>query len=69
MLPRQVLVAHVCNPSSSEGRDQEDCSLRPALANSSGEHKRRAGRVAQVEHQPSKCEALSSNPNTTKKES
>jgi hypothetical protein len=25
-------VAHICNPSYSGGRDQEDCGLRPALA-------------------------------------
>jgi hypothetical protein len=30
----QVLVAHACNPSYSGGRDQ-DCSLKPAQANSS----------------------------------
>jgi hypothetical protein len=29
-----VLVAHNCNPSYSGSRDQEDHSLRPALANS-----------------------------------
>jgi hypothetical protein len=29
-----VLVAHTCNPSYSAGRDQEDCSLKPAQANS-----------------------------------
>jgi hypothetical protein len=28
-------VAHVCNPSYSWGRDQEDCSSEPAWANSS----------------------------------
>jgi hypothetical protein len=28
-------VAHACNPSYSEGRDQEDHSLKPAQANSS----------------------------------
>jgi hypothetical protein len=28
-------VAHAYNPSYSEGRDQEDCSLKPAQANSS----------------------------------
>jgi hypothetical protein len=27
-------VAHAYNPSNSGGRDQEDCGLRPALANS-----------------------------------
>jgi hypothetical protein len=26
----QVLVAHGCNPSYLEGRDQEDCSSKPA---------------------------------------
>jgi hypothetical protein len=31
----QALVAHTCNPSYSGGRDQEDHSLKPALANSS----------------------------------
>jgi hypothetical protein len=28
-------VAHVCNPSYSGGRDQEDCGLKSAQANSS----------------------------------
>jgi hypothetical protein len=27
----QVLVAHICIPSYSDGRDQEDCGLKPAL--------------------------------------
>jgi hypothetical protein len=50
-------MAHTCNPSYSGGRDQEDHSLKPALANSSRDpilkkpishtHKR-AGGVAQV---------------------
>jgi hypothetical protein len=31
----QALVAHTCNPSYSRGRDQEDCSSKSALANSS----------------------------------
>jgi hypothetical protein len=31
----QVLVAHACNPSYSEGRDQKDCDSKPARANSS----------------------------------
>jgi hypothetical protein len=30
-----VQVAHACNPSYSRDRDQEDCSLKPAGANSS----------------------------------
>jgi hypothetical protein len=48
------LVDHACNPSYSGGRDQEDPSLKPAQANSSGDpiskktlHKKRAGGVAQ----------------------
>jgi hypothetical protein len=31
----QVLVAHICNPSYSGGRDQVDHGLKPAQANSS----------------------------------
>jgi hypothetical protein len=31
----QVLVAHICNPSYSGGRAQENHSLKPAPANSS----------------------------------
>jgi hypothetical protein len=27
-------VAHICNPSSWGGRDQEDCSLKPAHSKS-----------------------------------
>jgi hypothetical protein len=30
-----VPVAHACNPSYSEGRDQEDCGSKPAWANNS----------------------------------
>jgi hypothetical protein len=30
-----ALVAHPCNPSYSRSRDQEDCSSKPAQANSS----------------------------------
>jgi hypothetical protein len=30
-----VLVAHTCNPSYSEGRDQEDCGSKPAQGYSS----------------------------------
>jgi hypothetical protein len=30
-----VPVAHTCNPSYSGSRDQEDCGLKPAWANSS----------------------------------
>jgi hypothetical protein len=31
----QAAVVHVCKASYSGGRDEEDCSSRPALANSS----------------------------------
>jgi hypothetical protein len=48
-------MAHACNPSYSGGRDQENCSLKPAQANSSRDPilknpitKNWAGRVAQV---------------------
>jgi hypothetical protein len=63
-----VPVAHVCNPSYSGGRDQEDRGSRPAQANSLQDpiskipNKTRAGRVAQVRKRlPSMHEALSSN--------
>jgi hypothetical protein len=35
MESHRVPVAHVCNPSYSVGRDQENLSLKPAWANSS----------------------------------
>jgi hypothetical protein len=48
--------AHACNPSYSGGKDQEDCGLKPAQANSSARPylekpftKNRAGGVAQGE--------------------
>jgi hypothetical protein len=48
-------VAHACNPSYSGGRDQEDCSSKPAWANSLKDpiwkkknHKKRVCGVAQV---------------------
>jgi hypothetical protein len=50
-----VPVAHACNPSFSGCRDQEDCSSKPAWANSSQDPIskipiiKRAGRVAQGE--------------------
>jgi hypothetical protein len=31
-VPGWVLVAHLCNPSSSGGTDQEDCSSKPDRA-------------------------------------
>jgi hypothetical protein len=61
-----VLVAHACNPSYSEGRDQEDCGSKPAWANSSRDpilkkkpsKKERTGGVAQgvgPEFKPQYC--------------
>jgi hypothetical protein len=32
-----ALVAHICNPSYSEGTDQEDHSSKPTWSNSSGD--------------------------------
>jgi hypothetical protein len=68
-------VAHTCDPSYLGDRDQEGHSLKPAWAHNlrdsiSGKPitKKRAGGVVQVvECLPSKYEALSLNPNTTKK--
>jgi hypothetical protein len=59
-----VLVAHVCNPSYSGGRDQEDLGLKPAQANSSQPYfetnpsPKRADEVAQgvdLEFKPLYC--------------
>jgi hypothetical protein len=57
-------MAHTYNPSYSGGRDQKDCGLNPAQANSSWDYhekystKKRASGVAQVvEYPPTKCEA------------
>jgi hypothetical protein len=51
-------VAHTCNPSSSGGRDQEDCGSKPALANSLRDSISKIGGMAQmVACLPSKCEA------------
>jgi hypothetical protein len=67
----QALMVHTYDPSYSRGRDQEDCSSKPSQANSSqspilkipNTQKRGTGGVTQeVEHLPSKREALSSNP-------
>jgi hypothetical protein len=68
----------IINPSYSGGRDQEDQSSKPVRENSSGDpiskntqnihnQNKRAGGVAQVEHLPSKYEALRSNLSTDKK--
>jgi hypothetical protein len=66
LFPCQWPVAYACNPNYSGGRDQEDRSSKPALANSSrpclqkSHHKN--GLVEWL-----KVKALSSNPNTAKK--
>jgi hypothetical protein len=61
----QALVAHACNPSCSEGRDQEDHGSKPAQANRSQEpiskkkpSQKRAGEVVQgvgPEFKPQYC--------------
>jgi hypothetical protein len=67
-------VAHTCNPSPTEGRHEEGCGLKPVMQivcktlSEKYPTQNRTSRVAQVaEHLPSKPEALSSNPSTTKK--
>jgi hypothetical protein len=69
----QMPVVHNCNPNYSRSSDQEDCGSKPAQANSlqdpilKKKSQKRAGGVAQVvEHLPTKCEALNSNPITKK---
>jgi hypothetical protein len=54
-----VSVAHICNPSYSGGRDQEDRSWKPPWANSSARpylekthHKNRAGGVKTLSSRP-----------------
>jgi hypothetical protein len=65
-----ALVAHACNPSYSEGSDQEDCGSKPAKASSSRDpilkkpSTKRTGGVAQLVERLCKCEALNSNPST-----
>jgi hypothetical protein len=62
-----VLVAHACNPNYSGGRDQEDCGLKPARANSSKDpiSKKPFIKIGLVEWL--KVKALSSNPSNGKK--
>jgi hypothetical protein len=68
-----VPVAHACNPSNMEDRDQKDCEYKPVWANSSRDPifknpntKKRAEGLTRanqvVECLPSKHEALSSSP-------
>jgi hypothetical protein len=65
----QAPVAHACNPSYWNGRDQENLGSRPAQADSLWDPiSKMPDRVTQVvESLPSKHEALSSNPTTAKK--
>jgi hypothetical protein len=61
-----VLVAHVCNPSYSGGRDQEDQGSKPALVNRLlrpylEKHFTKIGLVEWL-----KVKALSSSPSTAK---
>jgi hypothetical protein len=62
-------VAHACNPSYSEGSDQEDHSLKPAQANTSrdpiSEKKNPTTKIGLVEWL--KAKALSSSPITVKR--
>jgi hypothetical protein len=57
-----VLVAHACNPSYSVGRDQEDCSSKPAWTNSFRDP------ISKIPITKGLVEkVLSSSPSTTKK--
>jgi hypothetical protein len=62
----QVSVSHACNPSYSEGSDQEDCSWKSAGANrfSRSYLEKPFTKIGLVEW--FKVKALSSNPSTTK---
>jgi hypothetical protein len=67
-------MTHTCNPSYSEGRDQEDPGSKPAQANRLGNpiSKTSSTKKGQqmyqvVEYLPCKCETLSSNRSTTTK--
>jgi hypothetical protein len=73
MTSRQALVAHICNPSYLGGWNWENCSLRPAQANSSQDpiskitRAKWTGDVAQaVDHLLCKCESMSPNSRLTK---
>jgi hypothetical protein len=57
-------VAHAYKPSYLGGRDQEDPSSKPAQADSSQDP---ILKIPNTNGRTPKCEALSSNPSTTKK--
>jgi hypothetical protein len=63
----QVPVAHTCNPSYSGGRDQEDCSLKPAQANTSYLENTHCKKCWQSGSEWLKVKALSSSPSIAKK--
>jgi hypothetical protein len=63
--PHQVLVAHVCNPSYSGGRNQEDCS-EASLANSSQDPISEILNIKIGLVEWLKVKALSSSPSTRK---
>jgi hypothetical protein len=74
VISSQAPMAHAYNPGYLGGRDQEDLSSKPSKANSSWDpilkisKQKRTGGVAQVVAcPPSKYEALSSSPSTSKK--
>jgi hypothetical protein len=62
-----VPVAHTCNPSYSESRNQEDCGMKPAQENSFSRpyFKKPFTKTELVEWL--KVNTLSSSPSTTKK--
>jgi hypothetical protein len=61
-------VAHTYNPSYSRGRDQEDCSSKPACSNSSERpYLKKTHHGKGLVGQWLKVKALSSSPSTTKK--
>jgi hypothetical protein len=64
-----ALVAHDCNPSYSGGRDQEDCSSKPAWTNNSTRPylKKPFTKIGLVGRL--KVRAMSSSPSTTQKKS
>jgi hypothetical protein len=59
-------VAHVCNPSYSEGRDQEDSGLKPARANSSQDPVSKKPFTQKGLAEWLKVKALSSSPSTAR---
>jgi hypothetical protein len=60
-------VAHTCNPSYSGGRDQEDCGLKPARANSSRDSISKIPITKKGLVEWLKVKTLSSNPSLQKK--